>query len=1242
MYLKKTLTAIVYAVCAILPATAETLLPGVLAEYYSFGDVTLSSMPDLDALPPDECAVLDSINQYATGAAWPGLDHRFEDNFAVRYTARLYVPEGGMYTFILESDDGSILSIDESLIIDNSSLHAMNRISSTIRLGAGYHDLRLDYFEKDGSAGVRLSWSGSGVDGIITSAHLAQDVSVDASFYADLYGVPTELIAGLVSPEAWAEALADSEEFSGYGQGLQVEYYSFRDAPLSSLPDFSKYSPRRVGFSDKLSYAWCGMNAAVGYDSAFSVSFASRHFGYLYVNSEGDYDFSLKSDDGSRLIVDGRVVIDNDGIHAVATETGRTHLTSGMHAIEVLFFGNFSDNQLQLKWKRRTSMQESVIPSTLLFHREPSNFAPSVSVRTPVPGGLFAVGQRIPLTAEASDSDGEVCSVSYYTGSGQFIGTATNAPWLVEWSVAVGGTSTVYAVATDDSGAPRRSAPVSFEVRPPPRGCGHGLKAVFRQKPGKIPDEHDGATFGTIVREIDYPSVATAWDGLPQWMTNNYTAVFSGYLFVERADYYTVRIASDDGSKIWLDGELLIDHGTAHSYTAKEGYSYLPAGLHSVRIEYFEDEGDAGLGLMWSCSAFAMRTIAPYELVHATEGIDSDHDGMDDWWEEYYGLDFTSADDAAHDEDGDGISNLEEFRQGTNPCSADTDGDGMPDAWEIAHGTHPFVVDAFEDPDRDGLTNIDEYLAGTDPLVADTDGDGCPDGIEVWNVRSNPTVADLAWGRSTSVGAAVPANNPASSTGIWNIDSEGVIFAGVRAGSLTWNLTVPAPGADALAIRVVQHEFYSYQSDFDLSLRVDGMLAARTSVHAPYGEPGDAFFFIPEVTPGEHEFRLVWNNWDAGTFLGVIDLRFVNFGGPDADGNGVADWRDTRDAQGARLNPAPDASLVSPVCIEGCGMWGEGLVLGVDYGSSNAVYSVVRTIGDGFYADIPLAEDGPAAITLAANGHTNLMQVAWKAFDVFDGDYAEDALIIRTGDALRFAHGDEFVEYSVSKRKNNSWNAFTNFTASAACSYRFVEVGSYLVTARAPGILADDEAFALVEVVSSRFPSRNPAVELQGSMDLKCPGLNPANVLEHDSGLSVIAEPSGTGLKLSVYAPEDRDYGLVSRLEENGPISDAVQATPVWFDNGTYCRVLQTYADGSQRVEVSLLLGAIPEGTTVQLSIFVSGVTFEDGTRNKTLTADDFDENGMCSIIFIKARGVTTSVCHHTYIRQNGNLVDNN
>jgi len=68
----------------------------------------------------------------------------------------------------------------------------------------------------------------------------------------------------------------------------------------------------------------------------------------------------------------------------------------------------------------------------------------------------------------------------------------------------------------------------------------------------------------------------------------------------------------------------------------------------------------------------------------------------------------------------------------------DTDGDGMPDFWEIDNGLNPNVNDAQNDDDGDGLTNIQEYQYHTDPKNKDTDGDGYLDGDEVAQ-KTDPT-----------------------------------------------------------------------------------------------------------------------------------------------------------------------------------------------------------------------------------------------------------------------------------------------------------------------------------------------------------------------------------------------------------------------------------------------------------------------------------------------------------------------
>jgi 6-phosphogluconolactonase (cycloisomerase 2 family) len=66
---------------------------------------------------------------------------------------------------------------------------------------------------------------------------------------------------------------------------------------------------------------------------------------------------------------------------------------------------------------------------------------------------------------------------------------------------------------------------------------------------------------------------------------------------------------------------------------------------------------------------------------------------------------------------------------------------GIPDSWAIAHGLDPNdPAMPFEDPDHDGLTNLQEFQNGTDPHNPDTDGDGLTDGQEVLIYHTNPVL----------------------------------------------------------------------------------------------------------------------------------------------------------------------------------------------------------------------------------------------------------------------------------------------------------------------------------------------------------------------------------------------------------------------------------------------------------------------------------------------------------------------
>ncbi|QQZ28516.1 hypothetical protein HMY34_06940 [Thiothrix subterranea] len=112
---------------------------------------------------------------------------------------------------------------------------------------------------------------------------------------------------------------------------------------------------------------------------------------------------------------------------------------------------------------------------------------------------------------------------------------------------------------------------------------------------------------------------------------------------------------------------------------------------------------------------------------------DTDGDGLKDGEEVTKGTDPKNP-----DTDGDGIKDGEEVTKGTDPKNPDTDGDGLKDGEEITKGTDPLKPDT----DGDGLKDGDEIKAGTNPLNKDSDGDGVDDKTEVGADPTKPVDTD--------------------------------------------------------------------------------------------------------------------------------------------------------------------------------------------------------------------------------------------------------------------------------------------------------------------------------------------------------------------------------------------------------------------------------------------------------------------------------------------------------------------
>ncbi|MEO5910800.1 MAG: family 20 glycosylhydrolase, partial [Pelobium sp.] len=89
--------------------------------------------------------------------------------------------------------------------------------------------------------------------------------------------------------------------------------------------------------------------------------------GYINVNENADFEFSLYSDDGSRLYIDDQLIIDNDGKHARYEKAAGVNLQAGLHKIRVSYFDDGPGSTLQVSVKG-TDGKKIEIPSVMLFN----------------------------------------------------------------------------------------------------------------------------------------------------------------------------------------------------------------------------------------------------------------------------------------------------------------------------------------------------------------------------------------------------------------------------------------------------------------------------------------------------------------------------------------------------------------------------------------------------------------------------------------------------------------------------------------------------------------------------------------------------------------------------------------------------------------------------------------------------------------------------------------------------------
>ena len=316
-----------------LPLGAQEKASGLVGEYWQMQAEDL--MPDA-ILIQDFPIITNQKPVLARADATIDIDSTKEalrgtglaDNFYIRWQGKLRIATEADYTFYTESDDGSRLLIDGNPIVGNGGLHGAQEASGTLKLKPGDHDILIEYFDATFDALMKASWS---------SPAMKREI------------IPANVL--------WHKAPGKDE----LQPGLWGEYFDFNTGfpqpPTDRKANFKRVD-RTLNFEPT--------EGEFG-NTTLSENFFARWSGTLRVPKAGKYTFYTASDDGSRLLINGKQIVNNGGPHEMQEVGGEIELTAGEHPIVVEYYDIGSHAGLKLSWAG-PDLEKAIIAENYLSH----------------------------------------------------------------------------------------------------------------------------------------------------------------------------------------------------------------------------------------------------------------------------------------------------------------------------------------------------------------------------------------------------------------------------------------------------------------------------------------------------------------------------------------------------------------------------------------------------------------------------------------------------------------------------------------------------------------------------------------------------------------------------------------------------------------------------------------------------------------------------------------------------------
>jgi cytochrome c551/c552 len=179
-----------------------------------------------------------------------------------------------------------------------------------------------------------------------------------------------------------------TEGQSASGNGLDFTYY---EGGWNKVPDFDRLKPKKQAEARAFDLSLVPRKGKRQNASNFAVRFQ----GQIDIPQDGKYRFWTRSDDGSVLRIDGKLVVNNDGLHPPGEKEGQVSLRKGKHATEVGMFQGGGGFELSVLWQPPGAKTRGPVPAGILFHETPAAMIPRGVIAFTVDQGKARRGKEL-------------------------------------------------------------------------------------------------------------------------------------------------------------------------------------------------------------------------------------------------------------------------------------------------------------------------------------------------------------------------------------------------------------------------------------------------------------------------------------------------------------------------------------------------------------------------------------------------------------------------------------------------------------------------------------------------------------------------------------------------------------------------------------------------------------------------------------------------------------------------------